>query len=246
MALWQVHNYGFYVFEQTGDMTPTQADVDKYSQRAFDINVFLTSYKSVLSNEPVARTWAYLSVSPFSSYQLGKAGAVNFTEVACSSLGKLGIQVKNAAMAQGIATTPTGVKNIAMSVSAVFTNGPMNFTNPCHTSKLPCCTTVPTEIPDADYSFYSDPNGTDPAPAQCQSLFGADGSKWKPGTVAPFECCNSSLKGVVPWSTYLNDAKYFTASGGFGVSHNPQCISPGQGFHGRMQYAFCTHCLTIT
>ena len=76
------HNYGFYVAEQRAALSPSQDDIARFPRAGFNMRDF---FAYVSDKGPVARTWAWITVSPFSAYQLGFVSAA-YRAFACSSL----------------------------------------------------------------------------------------------------------------------------------------------------------------
>lgn len=57
-------------------------------------------------------------------------------------------------------------------------------------------------------------------------------------TEVPMGCCTNTTASasIRSFASFLGNSKYFTEQGGWGVSHNPQCVSPALlGFHAHMQ-----------
>ena len=130
-------HYGFYVAEQRSELSPSQADIARFPRGGFNLRAFF-AYAS--DKGPVARTWAWVTVSPFSAYQLGSVSA-DYVKFACSNLqnGAAVSAVVSAAAAQGVAYGPLsqtndgfGFLSLDRTVTAVFSVGkPLSLGAPC-------------------------------------------------------------------------------------------------------------------
>jgi hypothetical protein len=104
------NNYGYYVFKEAGTFAPANKDSWK---RAINLKDWLETYAtSFTTNGPIARAWAWESVSIWTAIVFKKVGFGSLEEMACKNLGyattTTGSAVPTTASTTGSPTSTTG------------------------------------------------------------------------------------------------------------------------------------------
>ena len=98
------HNYGIYILEQrdTAAIAPTQDELARFDRTTINTGLSLRQFVEWSSDKgPIARTWAWSTISAWSPYALEQAGKTEAKNAACENL-------KLTATAEVVAFWPPG------------------------------------------------------------------------------------------------------------------------------------------